>query len=42
VGVAEKWRLFLKKSDVRFFKKQPPFSRERPPYEKMHTYALAS
>jgi hypothetical protein len=36
---AEKNRLFLKKSSVRFFQKQPVFFRERPPREKMHIYA---
>jgi hypothetical protein len=38
---AEKNRLFLKKSNVRFFQKQPVFFRKRPPQEKMHIYAFS-
>jgi hypothetical protein len=38
---SEKNRLFLKKSSVRFFQKQPVFFRKRPPHEKMHIYAVS-
>jgi hypothetical protein len=36
---SEKKRLFLKKSNVRFFQKQPLFFGKRPPCEKLHIYA---
>ena len=38
---SEKNRLFLKKSNVRFFQKQPVFFRKRPAHEKMHIYAVS-
>jgi hypothetical protein len=38
---SEKNRLFLKKSSVRFFQKQPVFFRKQPPPEKMHIYAVS-
>jgi hypothetical protein len=36
----EKNRLFLKKSNARFFQKQPVFFRERHALDKMHIYAV--
>jgi hypothetical protein len=34
-------RILGKKSNVRFFQKQPVFFREQPPHEKMHIYAVS-